>query len=378
MTRSQRIIIIVLGTLTAIVCGFLATIFALNSQEIFQAFAPADMAFAPADTTSALATATLPLTPTVLVQTPTVPPTATASPFPTPTSAPTFTPTPSAPQTSYDSQIAAEPENPSLRLQRGYAYIEMGVYTDALEDFDLAIVAAAGMTETLAEAHTGRGAARFHGKEWSTALEDFNQALALNPDLANAHAWRGHLLSERGELELGIEALRQAVTLDETDPAKYIWLAQALLRNASPGEAKAAYSAALSLESHSVEAYIGQAMAEVELGDLDAAQVNLSHAMSTAPFNPVALNGRAWFYARHQQDRLFEAGQLAQQAVEGAKDDLEKARYLHTLGQIYYQQGYLEQAITTLEEAATLATIEGEVIYDEILEDLEEFKTTEG
>ena len=366
MTRSQRAIIIVLGILTAIVCGFLATIFALNSQDILQTLAPA--------------TVTPPPVPTVPTQTPTVPPAATgAPPTPTPTSAPTFTPTPAsdAPQTSYDLQIADEPENPSLRLQRGYAYVEIGAYADAIGDFDLAISGATGMTETLVEAYLGRGKARFYVKEWSAALEDLGQALTLDPDLADAHAWRGHLLSERGEYELGIEALRQAITLDEADPAKHIWLAQALLRSASPGAAKAAYSAALSLESHSVEAYVGRAIAEAELGDFDAAQVNLSHAMSTAPFSPVFLNGRAWFYARYQQDHLYEARQLAQQAIAGAEDDLEKARYTHTLGWIYYQQGHLEQAIATLEEAATLATVEGEVIYSKILEHLEEVKATQ-
>ena len=118
-------------------------------------------------------------------------------------------------------------------------------------------------------------------------------------------------------------------------------------------------------------------MAEDALGDPEAVQVNLSHAMSTDPFNPVSLNGRAWFYAQYQPDRLFEAAQLAQQAIAGAQDDLEKARYMYTLAQIYYQQRYSDQAITTLEEAAALATIEGEVIYKEIAEYLEEIKTVE-
>ncbi len=366
MTRSQRLIIAVLGVLTAIVCGVLTTIFALNSQEILRAFGPA-----PADTA-------IPPTP-VPTETPTIPPTHTPSPTPTPTAEPTFTPTPtpSAPQTSFDAQIADEPENPSLRLQRAYAYIEMGVYTDAIGDFNLAISAASGVTETLAEAYTGRGQARFYLKEWNAALEDLDQAVALTPDLVDAHAWRGHLLTEQGEYELGIEALRQAVTLDETDPVKYIWLGQALLGGQRYNEAKEAFSASLSLHAFSVEAYVGRAMAEDALGDPDAVQVNLGHAMSTDPFHPAALNARAWFLAQYEPDRLFEAAQLAQQAVDGAKDDLEKARYMYTLAQVYEQQRHHDQAIATLDEAVVLATIEGNVIYSEISEYLEELKATE-
>ncbi|MCP4543798.1 MAG: tetratricopeptide repeat protein [Chloroflexi bacterium] len=363
MTRSQRLIIIVLFMLTAIICGVLATIFSLNSQEILRAFGPT-----PTETA---------IPPTLVpTETPTLVPTDT--PPPTPTAVPTFTPspTPNAPQTDYDTQIANEPENPSLRLQRAYAYIEMGVYTDAIGDLNLAISASTGMSETLAEAHTGLGQARFHLKKWGAALGNLNQAVILNPDLADAHAWRGRLLAEWGEYELGIEALRQAVTLDETDPIKYIWLGQALLRGQRPDEAKEAYSASLLLH-HSVEAYVGQAMAEAARGDLVAVEANMSHAMSTGPFHPAALNARAWFFSQYEQERLFEAAQLAQQAVDGAKDDLEKARYLYTLGQIYEQQGHRDRAIAALEEAIILATIEGNIIYDEITEYLAGIKITE-
>jgi tetratricopeptide (TPR) repeat protein len=249
----------------------------------------------------------------------------------------------------------------------------MGAYTDAIADFDVAI----GLNETLIGAYLGRGEARFHAREWGAAMVDFDQALALNPDLADAHAWRGYLLSEWREYTLAIEALRQAVALDEADPVKHIRLAQALLGSGRPGEAEREFSAALALSSPSVEAYVGRAMAQAELGDFDAVQTDMSHAMSTAPYDPIALHGRAWFYARYQHDRLFEAAQLAQQAVAGARDDLERARYLHALGRIYQQQGHHDQAVATLEQAAALATVEGEVVYREILEHLEEMKTAQ-
>jgi tetratricopeptide (TPR) repeat protein len=216
---------------------------------------------------------------------------------------PTFTPTPvsSAPQTQYDAEIAQDPNNPTLRLQRGYAYIELGAYTDAIKDFDVAI----RLDEISADPFLGRGVARYHAKEWTTALADFDHALVLNPDLADAHAWRGYLLSEWGQFNLGIDALRRAIALDDADPTKHIRLGQVLLYNGRPGQAKAEFSTALSLESHSVEAYVGQAMAEAELGDLDAAQTNLSHAMSTGPFHPAALHARAWFHAWYQRDHLY-------------------------------------------------------------------------
>ncbi len=354
LTRSQLIMLIVLGVLTVVICGCLISTVVRNSQQISHVLAPA--------------ATTLP-SPVAQTEEPTVSPTATASPTPTPIP----TPTPTAPQTRYDLQVAGDPENPTLRLQRGHAYIELWAYTYAIEDFDAAI----RLDETLAEAYIGRGEAHFHLKEWSAALEDFEQALALNPDQADAHAWRGYLLSEQGKPEPALEALRQAVVLDATDPANLLRLAQALLRSGNPGEAKIVYTTVLSLEVSSTEAHVGRAMAMAEQGDFDAALADLSSAPAIAPHDPVALNGQAWFYAWYLHDHLDEAEQLAQRAIAWAEGDLERARYLHTLGWVYYEQGRYEEAEATLEEAAELATVEGEVVYGEISEHLEEARTAQ-
>jgi hypothetical protein len=68
---------------------------------------------------------------------------------------------------------------------------------------------------------------------------------------------------------------------------------------------------------------------------------------------------------------------MAQRAAGGAEGDLEKARYLHTLGWVYYQQERYAEAVDRLEEAAELATVEGQVVYGEIVEDLEAVREVE-
>ncbi|MBE9472831.1 MAG: tetratricopeptide repeat protein, partial [Chloroflexi bacterium] len=232
LTRSQLIVLIVLGVLAIGVCGCLVSIFLRNSQQITGVLAP----------------------------TPTPPPSATPTevppPSPTPVPPPTLTPTPVAPQTRYDLQVMRDPQNPTLRLQRGYAYIALGAYTCALEDFDAAI----GLDASLAEAYLGRGEIYYHVREWSAAAEDFERARALNPDLADAHAWRGYLFSEWREYGPALEPLRQAVLLDEADPWKHLLLADALLHSGSPVEASLEYTAVLTLNVRSIEAYVGRAM----------------------------------------------------------------------------------------------------------------------
>jgi tetratricopeptide (TPR) repeat protein len=339
LTRSQRIVLIVLGALTVLVYGCLVSIVVRNSRQT----SPVD-------------------SPTTQAEEPTPGPTPTTSPTPAPT------PTPVAPQTRYDLQVARERENATLRVQRGTAYVALEAYAYALQDFDAAIEIDPG----LPQAHLGRGQAHFHLKEWSAALEDFAQAAALNPDLAEAHAWRGHVLAEWEDYGPAVEALERAVSLDDTDPIKHLWLAEALLCGGNPGEARIEYTAALALDERLAAAYVGRALAYAQQWDFAAAQADLDSALAVAPHDPVALNGQARFYAWYRHDHLDEAERLAQRAIAGAEGDFEKARYLHTLGWTYFQQRRYEEAAATLEQAAALATVEGQVAYREILEHLEQ------
>jgi tetratricopeptide (TPR) repeat protein len=371
LTRSQKIITLIMGLIIAIVGGFTGGVIVRNASLI------AHRALTPTST---------PLPPTPYLS-PTPTPTATPTPIPSPTATepptptPPPSPTPKSPPTDLDQAIADEPQNPYPRIERGYVYLAQAIYEAARDDFDAALA----LNDTLPRAYLGRAQARFYLKEWSAAMDDLEQAITFNPDLADAYTWQGYLFYHRGAHAPAIDLLRQAIAIDtahgDADPFKYIHLGHALRESGRPASAIAAYDAALTLAPHDIRAHIGKAFAQSDLGDLEAMQVNLSHAMSAAPFDPVALNGRAWLYAQHTPQRMFEAQQLAQQAVDRAPTDLERARYLHTLAWITYRQNYHERATALLEEAAALATVEGEIVYDEIQELLQEIEAahpTEG
>lgn len=359
LTRSQRLMLYGLAIVTLFSCAFLVTIFALNYQAIIQWFTRSTLSSSPP-----LLPSPSPVPPTIE---PTASPTPTPSPPPTEQPTATCTPTPAAPATPYDEQIAADPGNPLLHLQRGYAYIELAAYSEAIHAFNNAIV----LTETVeiqAQACLGRGKAHFYNGEWSAALVDFDLALELDPQLADAYLWRGYLLSERREYGEALRALRQAVALDGTDPLKYLRLAEALLGNGDAAGAERSYRAALELAPRSLEAYIGLATASAAVGNYEQAESYLDQAVRISPYDPRLLNGRAYIYARYQAAHLFEAEQLARQALAKAQQPLEKARYLYTLAWVYYRQNRHEEAQNALTEAAALATIEGQVVYTEIVE----------
>ncbi|MCX7682636.1 MAG: tetratricopeptide repeat protein [Anaerolineae bacterium] len=358
LTRSQRLMLYSLAVVTVFSCAFPVAILVLNYQAIMQWLGRS--------------TSSAQLPPSPSPSPPTVPPTVetpSPTPSPPPTEQPTATPTPTPapPGTPYDEQVAADPHNPLLRLQRGYAYIELGAYSEAIYDFNTAIA----LTETVtiqAQACLGRGRARFHSGEWSAALMDFDLAIGLNPNLADAYLWRGYLWSERREYGAAVGDLRQAVALDGTDPLKYLRLADALLGRGDLPGAERAYRAALELAPRSVEACVGLAMVNAAQGNDEQAEAYLDQALRISPNDPQLLNGRAFIYARYRGDRLFEAEQLARQALAKARQPLEKARYLYTIAWAQYRQNRYEEALQTLAEAAALATIEGQVVYTEIIE----------
>jgi len=347
LNRSQTILLIVLGALTLVVYGLLVGAVVRGPRETSQVIV--SPVVSPTQDMSGDATP-VETSPAV------------------PTRAPTATPAAAAPQTRYDLDVVREPEDAQLRVQRGYAYLALGAYLYAMKDFDVAI----GLDDAPAEAYAGRGEAHFYRREWTAALEDLGVALAANPGLADARALHGRLLSEWGLHDPALDALRQAVELDDADPEKHIWLADALLRSGDAAAAELAYTSVLTREARSIAAHVGRAMARAEQGALDAAQADLTTAQSLVPYDPVVLNGQAWFYAWYLGGSLDEAERLAQRAIAGSSWDIDTARYLHTLGWVYYQQQRYDEAIATLEEAADLAVVEGEVVIRDIVQHLED------
>jgi len=104
--------------------------------------------------------------------------------------------------------------------------------------------------------------------------------------------------------------------------------------------------------------------------DLDGAQGDLLHALDLGPNDFLTLNAVAEFYVAERPERLAEAEQLAAYALNWAKNDVERAVALQTLGRVYLLQERSADAQRVLEEAATLASVDGDVALTGLTEDL--------
>ena len=77
------------------------------------------------------------------------------------------------------------------------------------------------------------------------------------------------------------------------------------------------------------------------------------------------------FYADYRPERITEAEQLAQYALNWAKDDFQKALALHTLGRIFLVQDRKEEAKRVFSDAASIMASEGQIGFVELTQDME-------
>ncbi|WP_287127983.1 tetratricopeptide repeat protein [Candidatus Cyanaurora vandensis] len=105
--------------------------------------------------------------------------------------------------------VAAQTVNE--QLSQGANRAQAKDYQGAVTAYTQAI-----QVKPLPEAFTGRGGARFFLGDSRGAIEDFNQAIQLNPQYAEAYNNRGAVKENQGDIAGAIDDLRQAAQLFQT------------------------------------------------------------------------------------------------------------------------------------------------------------------
>jgi tetratricopeptide (TPR) repeat protein len=285
---------------------------------------------------------------------------------------PTVTPTPTRVppvSTVYDRQIAEDPDNVDLYLQRGREYLSLGVYQAALEDFQKA----KSLEKERAEAYVGMGWSQYYLAQWEAAEASFGTAVAFNQDLPDAHVGLGKLFYYQGRYGEAVSEFDWAAEIDRGDAEAEAWLAIAAARQGDPTEAMGAVTRALSITEDLPLVYIARSWAyrAQDPPDLESAHGDLIYARNLAPNDFHALNALARFYLAHRPERLVEAEQLATYARNWAKNPIQEAVALQTLGRIYLRQDRTEEARRVLSEAANRVTSNGKIVLVDLVDDLE-------
>ncbi len=287
-----------------------------------------------------------------------------------PTVTPTITPTP-MPQpsvaTRFDLQVMRNPTDLDLRVERGLEYLRLGAPKEAALDFEYVV----DQDFEYAEAHLGLGRAYFLLRRWGEAEAELGTAISLNENLEDAHFWLGKLNYLQGEYEESAQEFDWAAEINPENPRNETWLARAAAENVDLTEAQGAVERALALDDRYPLAYVARSEAEVLAENYENAQGDLLYAKDLAPYNFEVLNALARLYAEHFPERVGEAEQLAQQALNWTTWSMDEARALHTLGRVYLAQNRREDALEVLAQASDQATVDGAIALPELLEDFD-------
>jgi tetratricopeptide (TPR) repeat protein len=112
--------------------------------------------------------------------------------------------------TTTDSYIAQTSANDFV--QQGIQKLETGDFRGAIDDFNQALE----INPNLAPVYSYRGFARFLLGNPEDALADLTQAIKLDPNNAQAYENRGRIHLEMGNLQQAINDFTQAIEIDPT------------------------------------------------------------------------------------------------------------------------------------------------------------------
>jgi tetratricopeptide (TPR) repeat protein len=105
--------------------------------------------------------------------------------------------------------IASDPNNVELLSNRGSAYLSLGDFGRALDDFDSVI----SKQPAYAIGYFNRALVHSAQRRHEQAIEDYGKAVELMPDLAIAYNNRGHEFERVGERDKAIADYRKALAV---------------------------------------------------------------------------------------------------------------------------------------------------------------------
>lgn len=152
--------------------------------------------------------------------------------------------------------------NPELHLpytNRGLAYYSLGEYDKAMDDFDEAL----RINPEHADAYNGRGFTYAELGNLDQALADLTTAIELDPEDASFYSNRGVLYRRRGDNEEALADYTRAIELNPTRPGPYLNMGNLYFDSENCAEALASYERYLEVAGDSAEAWVARRVNEL-------------------------------------------------------------------------------------------------------------------
>ena len=213
-------------------------------------------------------------------------------------------------------------------FRRGNAKYELGLYHEAISDYDTAI----RLEPDFALAYVTRGLAKHSLKQYAAAIADYDTAIRLKPDYAAVYISRGLAKRLLKQYDAAIADYDMAIRLKPDYAKAYVTrgLAKADLKQYDA--AIADYDTAIRLKPDYAVAYNDRGLAKADLKQYDAAIADYDTAIRLKPDYAVAYHFRG--VVKALLGRTWEAKQDVRTALrlaEKARDASLKAHIEETL-----------------------------------------------
>ena len=187
----------------------------------------------------------------------------------------------------------------------------------------------------------------------------WHDTLTKNPQCWMAHGNLGVVLVSSGRVPEAIEQYEEALRIDPHLVDVHYDLGVALERTGRPQEAIGEYEEALRIRPDYVKAHNNLGMALARQGRIQEALGNYEEALRIQPDYPSAQNNLAWLLAtRHDVGDPARAVTLAERVCQLTKNRM--PTYLDTLAAAYAAAGRFGEAVDTEQKAIDLARAAGE------------------
>jgi tetratricopeptide (TPR) repeat protein len=171
---------------------------------------------------------------------------------------------------------------------RGSAWLEMGEYARAIDDFDAAI----RLDPSSAWTFNNRGSAWYAKGDLDRAMADFSQAVTLDPGYALAYNNRAEVWKERGDGSRAIADYSEAIAIDPSYTAAYANRGVAYERMGDVERARADFDSALASPPKYSDGQKAQDIARRRLAALAAAEPRPTKSPVSPPPSLAGVSGR--------------------------------------------------------------------------------------
>jgi tetratricopeptide (TPR) repeat protein len=240
-----------------------------------------------------------------------------------------------------EAQLTAE----QLFIQ-AYGKQESGHLDGAIEDYTEAI----GMNPDFAYAYNNRGSTYSERSEFDTAIADFDKAIELDPQLAQAHYNRGNAYAEKDEFDTAIADYDKAIGLDPQYAQAYNNRGNAYAEKDEIDKAINDYDKSIEIDPQFSTAYHNRGSIYKETGQLEQAIDDYSRAIEIDPqYVDAHINRGVIYYSEGKSDSAI-ADYI--NAIELAPQN---AMVYNNRGEAYFQQGKYRNALADFEKANSLS-----------------------